>query len=197
MTERDINIEGEETLDEAPVEETAKEAADEEVRSENVKSEEAEAAEEEKDPLEKAQEQIEELKTQLLYKVAEFENYRKRTLKERAELILNGGEKVITAILPIIDDMERAIENGAKTDDPEVLREGMTLIHQKFMKTLESQGVSKIDTKDADFDTDVHEAVAMVPGMGEDKKGKVIDCLQKGYKLNDKVIRHAKVAVGQ
>ena len=197
MTERDINIEGEETLDEAPVEETAKEAADEEVKSEEVKSEEAEATEEEKDPLEKAQEQIEELKTQLLYKVAEFENYRKRTLKERAELILNGGEKVITAILPIIDDMERAIENGAKTNDPEVLREGMTLIHQKFMKTLESQGVSKIDTKDADFDTDVHEAVAMVPGMGEDKKGKVIDCLQKGYKLNDKVIRHAKVAVGQ
>ena len=197
MTERDINIEGEEILDEAPVEETAKEAADEEVKSEEVKSEEAEANEEEKDPLEKAQEQIEELKTQLLYKVAEFENYRKRTLKERAELILNGGEKVITAILPIIDDMERAIENGAKTDDPEVLREGMTLIHQKFMKTLESQGVSKIDTKDADFDTDVHEAVAMVPGMGEDKKGKVIDCLQKGYKLNDKVIRHAKVAVGQ
>ena len=197
MTEKDINIEGEETLDEAPVEETAKEAADEEVKSEEVKNEEAEAAEEEKDPLEKAQEQIEELKTQLLYKVAEFENYRKRTLKERAELILNGGEKVITAILPIIDDMERAIENGVKTDDPEVLREGMTLIHQKFMKTLESQGVSKIDTKDADFDTDVHEAVAMVPGMGEDKKGKVIDCLQEGYKLNDKVIRHAKVAVGQ
>ncbi len=197
MTERDINIEGEETLDEAPVEETAKEAATEENTSEEAIAEGVAAEAEEKDPLEKAQEQIEELKTQLLYKVAEFENYRKRTLKERAELILNGGEKVITAILPIIDDMERAIENGAKTDDPEVLREGMTLIHQKFMKTLESQGVSKIDTKDADFDTDVHEAVAMVPGMGEDKKGKVIDCLQKGYKLNDKVIRHAKVAVGQ
>ena len=137
------------------------------------------------------------MKTQLLYKAAEFDNYRKRTLKERAELILNGGEKFITAILPILDDMERAIENGAKTDDPEVLRDGMTLIHQKFMKTLEAQGVSKIDTADADFDTDLHEAVAMVPGMGDDKKGKVIDCLQPGYKLNDKVIRHAKVAVGQ
>ena len=199
MTERDINIEGEEILDEAPVEETAKEAATEENTSEETVAEEvaAEEVEEEKDPLEKAQTQIEELKTQLLYKVAEFENYRKRTLKERAELILNGGEKVISAILPIMDDMERAIENGAKTDDPEVLREGMTLIHQKFMKTLESQGVTKIDTKDADFDTDVHEAVSMVPGMGEDKKGKVIDCLQEGYKLNDKVIRHAKVAVGQ
>ena len=153
--------------------------------------------EEEKDPLEKAQEEIADLKDKWLRSVAEFENYRKRTLKERAELILNGGEKVITAILPIIDDMERAIENGDKTDDPEVLREGMSLIHQKFMKTLEAQGVSKIETENADFDTDVHEAVAMVPGMGDDKKGKVIDCLQQGYKLNDKVIRHAKVAVGQ
>ena len=193
MTEKDINIEGEETLEEAPIEETDKESA------ENTAEETADQQEEdaEKDPLEKAQEEIEELKTQLLYKAAEFDNYRKRTLKERTELILNGGEKVITAILPVLDDMERAIENGTKTDDPEVLREGMTLIHQKFMKTLESQGVSKIDTKDADFDTDVHEAVAMVPGMGEDKKGKVIDCLQEGYKLNDKVIRHAKVAVGQ
>jgi len=154
-------------------------------------------APEEKDPLEQAQEEIEQLKDKYLRSVAEFDNYRKRTLKERAELILNGGEKVISAILPVIDDMERAIENGAKTDDPEVLREGITLIHQKFVKILEGQGVSLIDTTDADFDTDIHEAVAMVPGMGDDKKGKVIDCLQKGYKLNDKVIRHAKVAVGQ
>ena len=194
MTEKDINIEEEETLNEEPVEETAKEADQEEVKSEEAESHEAE---EEKSPLEKAQAEIEELKTQLLYKAAEFDNYRKRTLKERAELILNGGEKVITAILPVLDDMERAIDNGEKTDDPQVLREGMELIYQKFIKTLEAQGVSKIETKDADFDTDVHEAVAMVPGMGDDKKGKVIDCLQEGYKLNDKVIRHAKVAVGQ
>lgn len=193
MTEKDINIEDEETLNEAPVEETDKEAEDTENSENTENSEEAE----ELDPLEKAQKEIEELKTQLLYKVAEFDNYRKRTLKERAELILNGGEKFITAVLPIIDDMERAIENGEKTDDPSVLREGMELIHQKFIKTLEAQGVSKIDTENADFDTDLHEAVAMVPGMGDDKKGKVIDCLQQGYKLNDKVIRHAKVAVGQ
>jgi molecular chaperone GrpE len=193
MTEKDINIEDEETLNEAPVEETDKEA---EASESSENSEDSENSEEQ-DPLEKAQAEIAELKNQLLYKVAEFENYRKRTLKERAELILNGGEKFITSILPVLDDMERAIENGAKTDDPEVLREGMTLIHQKFMKTLESQGVSKIDTENADFDTDLHEAVAMVPGMGDDKKGKVIDCLQQGYKLNDKVIRHAKVAVGQ
>ena len=195
MTEKDIKIEDAEAQDEAPVEETDK-AAEENAAEETAEEKQAEEAEE-LDPLEKAQKENEELKTQLLYKVAEFENYRKRTLKERAELILNGGEKVITAILPIIDDMERAIENGAKTDDPEVLREGMNLIHQKFMKILESQGVSKIETTDADFDTDLHEAVAMVPGMGDDKKGKVIDCLQQGYKLNDKVIRHAKVAVGQ
>jgi molecular chaperone GrpE len=201
MTEKDINIEDGEMQEEQPVEEqTDKEAedADNTNQSENLdESSESTEPSEEKDPLEKAQEEIADLKNQLLYKVAEFDNYRKRTLKERAELILNGGEKFITAILPIIDDMERAIENGAKTDDPEVLREGMTLIHQKFMKILESQGVTKIDTTDADFDTDVHEAVAMVPGMGDDKKGKVIDCLQQGYKLNDKVIRHAKVAVGQ
>ena len=200
MTEKDIEIKDEELQEEQPVEEdTAKET---EVDAGTETSEEADSQGEledveEKDPLEKAQDEIAELKDKWLRSVAEFENYRKRTLKERAELILNGGEKFITAILPVLDDMERAIENGAKTDDPEVLREGMSLIYQKFLKTLESQGVSKIDTADADFDTDLHEAVAMVPGMGDDKKGKVIDCLQKGYKLNDKVIRHAKVAVGQ
>ena len=198
MAEKDINIEDEETLEETPEQATDKSAeAEPQEHAEDAETTDAPEETEEVDPLEKAQKEIEELKTQLLYKVAEFENYRKRTLKERAELILNGGEKVITSILPIIDDMERAIENGAKTDDPEVLREGMALIHQKFMKILESQGVSKIEAQDADFDTDVHEAVAMVPGMGDDKKGKVIDCLQQGYKLNDKVIRHAKVAVGQ
>ena len=193
MTEKDINIEDEELQEEQPVEETAKEAEATDSESATEETDETEV----EDEIAKLQSEIANLKTELLYKVAEFDNYRKRTLKERAELILNGGEKVITTILPIIDDMERAIENGAKTDDPEVLREGMTLIHQKFIKTLEAQGVSKIETEGADFDTDVHEAVAMVPGMGDDKKGKVIDCLQQGYKLNDKVIRHAKVAVGQ
>ena len=103
----------------------------------------------------------------------------------------------MVAILPVIDDMERAIANGSKTDDPEVLREGIQLIYNKFLKVLEVLGVKPIDTVNADFDTDVHEAIAMVPGMGDDNKGKVIDCLQTGYKLNDKVIRHAKVAVGQ
>ncbi len=198
MTEKDMNIEDEDILNEQVSEETDKEAETEgTVNPEDSDMTENADETEEQDPIEKAQREIAELKDKWLRSVAEFENYRKRTLKERTELILNGGEKFITAVLPILDDMERAIENGTKTDDPEVLREGMTLIHQKFMKVLEAQGVSRIDTDNADFDTDVHEAVAMVPGMGDDKKGKVIDCLQQGYKLNDKVIRHAKVAVGQ
>ena len=193
MEEKDINITDGETIDETSV--------NSESVSENEKGneEETEVEVEEKaeDEVLKLKEQIDELNDKFLRSVAEFDNYRKRTLKERAELILNGGEKVLTAILPVVDDMERAIENGAKTDDPAVLREGMELIYHKLMKVLESQGISVIATEDADFDTDVHDAVAMVPGMGDDKKGKVIDCVQKGYKLNEKVIRHAKVAVGQ
>lgn len=151
----------------------------------------------EKDPLEEANDKIAELKDKYLRSVAEFDNYRKRTLKEKTELILNGAEKSVTAILPIIDDMERALQSAENSDDPNVLKEGMKLIFQKFTKTLGDLGVSKIETENADFDTDLHEAVALVPGMGDDKKGKVLDCVQTGYKLNDKVIRHAKVAVGQ
>ncbi len=150
---------------------------------------------EEVDPLAKAQQEVEELKKQLLYKTAEFENYRKRTLKEKADLILNGGEKTIAAILPILDDFERAIAD--KSEDPKAIKEGVQMIFNKFIKTLEGLGVKKIETADKDFDVDFHEAIAMVPGMGDDKKGKVIDCVQTGYTLNDKVIRHAKVAVGQ
>ena len=189
MEEKDININEEENLNEEPV--------DEETTETQAETEETAETAEEKDPLDVALDEIASLKDKYLRSVAEFDNYRKRTLKERAELILNGGEKVLTAILPVVDDMERAIENGAKTDDPAVLREGMELIYHKLLKVMESQGISTINTDNADFDTDIHEAVAMVPGMGDDKKGKVIDCLQKGYKLNDKVIRHAKVAVGQ
>ncbi|MBQ9229669.1 MAG: nucleotide exchange factor GrpE [Prevotella sp.] len=186
------NLEEEDTLkEEETVESEGMENSENQEESENSENS------EEKDPLEAALEEIGQLKTQILYKTAEFDNYRKRTLKEKAELILNGGEKAVTAILPVIDDMERAMENGEKTEDPAVLREGMELIYHKFMKALEGLGVKKIETEDADFNTDLHEAVAMVPGMGDDKKGKVIDCLQTGYQLNEKVIRHAKVAVGQ
>lgn len=147
------------------------------------------------DPLTKAQQEVEELKKTLLYKTAEFENYRKRTMKEKADLILNGGEKTISAILPVLDDFERALAD--KSEDPKAIKEGVQMIFNKFVKTLEGLGVKKIETDDKDFDVDFHEAIAMVPGMGDDKKGKVIDCVQTGYTLNDKVIRHAKVAVGQ
>lgn len=140
-------------------------------------------------------EQIEDLKDRYLRQVAEFDNYKKRTLKEKADLILNGGEKTISAILPIIDDFERAIADT--NDDPKAIKEGMELIYKKFMSSLESLGVKKIETDDKDFNTDFMEAIAMVPGQPDDKKGKVIDCVQSGYTLNDKVIRHAKVAVGQ
>ena len=145
--------------------------------------------------LQEANEKIAELKDQYLRKAAEFENYRKRTLKEKSELILNGAESTVKAILPILDDFERALAD--KTDDCKAVKEGQQLIFNKFVKALKALGVEKIETQDQDFDVDYHEAIAMVPGMGDDKKGKVIDCVQTGYKLNDKVIRHAKVAVGQ
>jgi len=140
---------------------------------------------------------VEIYKDKYLRSVAEFDNYRKRTLKEKTELLLNGSTKAVQAMLPVVDDMERALANAEKTDEVKVLKEGMELIFQKLNKALEGLGVKKIETKNADFDTDYHEAVAMVPGMGDDKKGKVLDCVQTGYTLNDKVIRHAKVAVGQ
>lgn len=194
MTEKDINIEEEEKLDEQNVQENDNSAETEET-PQDTENEEQEA--EEEDETAKLKAEVATLQDKYLRSVAEFDNYRKRTTKEKAELILNGGANAIKAILPVLDDMERAIANGEKTEDPQVLREGMELIYQKFQKALEGLGVKQIDTKDADFDVDIHEAVAMVPGVEDDKKGKVIDCLQQGYKLNDKVIRHAKVAVGQ
>lgn len=196
MEEEKLNIEEEEKVTDEMADSNSNEEHDEK-NEDNAAVEEKAAQEEEKDPLEAAQEEIADLKDKYLRQVAEFDNYRKRTLKERTELILNGGEKVITTLLPVLDDMERAIENGAKTENVAVLREGIELIYHKLTKILEGHGVTKIETENADFDTDVHEAIAMVPGMGDDKKGKVIDCLTPGYKLNDKVIRHAKVAVGQ
>uniref|UniRef100_A0AB33J3Q9 Protein GrpE n=1 Tax=Prevotella sp. GTC17254 TaxID=3236794 RepID=A0AB33J3Q9_9BACT len=163
-----------------------------------VETQETEASVEEAkelNPLTDVQQKLDSLTDQYLRTVAEFENYKKRTRKEKAELIENGGERSISAILPIIDDFERALDD--KTEDPKAIKEGMELIFKKFMKSLEGLGVKKIETEDADFNTDFHEAIAMVPGMGDDKKGKIIDCVLTGYTLNNKVIRHAKVAVGQ
>ncbi len=195
MKKEDIN-----TIEDENVNETVTNVADtnEETATKSeapVTEGEQEEKTEETDPLEAAKAEIEQLKTQALYKQAEFDNYRKRTLQEKAELIQNGGEKTITAILPILDDMERALQD--KSEDPEAIRKGMELIFNKFVKTLEKMGVKKIETENADFNVDFHEAIAHVPGMGEEKKNKVIDCVQTGYTLNDKVIRYAKVAVGQ
>ena len=191
------DIELEEKASEVENPEAAAEASENQESAEAQESSEAKgeekAAEAPKEP--SLEEQIEELKKQALYKQAEFENFRKRTLKEKADLILAGGEKTITAILPVLDDFERAMAD--QSDDPAAIKEGMKLIFQKFQKTLESLGVKKIETDGVDFNVDYHEAIAQVPGMGEDKVGKVIDCVQTGYTLNDKVIRFAKVAVGQ
>lgn len=200
MTEKE-NIK-EENLKESEINEEIKSDETAQTPVDEAKTQEDEAAndnneEEKRDPLTVALEEIENLKDKYLRSVAEFDNYRKRTLKEKAELILNGSEKAVQAFLPIIDDMERAIHSAETTDDIETVKEGMKLICQKTFKVMESLGVKKIDTADADFNTDFHEAVAMVPGMGDDKKGKILDCVQAGYTLNDKVIRHAKVAVGQ
>ena len=196
MKKEDKDIELEEQKETMEQQDTPETEADTKAEA----TEETAAEEENKDAQEAAkepslEEQIEELKKQALYKQAEFENFRKRTLKEKADLILSGGEKTITAILPVLDDFERAIAD--KSDDPAAIKEGMKLIFQKFQKTLESLGVKKIETDGVDFNVDYHEAIAQVPGMGDDKAGKVIDCVQTGYTLNDKVIRFAKVAVGQ
>ena len=128
---------------------------------------------------------------------AEFDNYRKRTMKEKAELIKNGGEKTISAILPILDDLERALNISETSDDVKAMCEGIELIYNKFLKVLNQEGLQKIETDGKDFDTDYHEAIALVPAPSEEQKGKILDCVQTGYKLNDKVIRHAKVVVAQ
>ena len=195
---KDINTEGQQPEAKKEEAQPSEKCATEKAEAQEADTKETEKkAEEEKqeDPLEKANKEIADLKDKYLRTLAEFDNYKKRTLKEKAELILNGSEKTVKAVLPVLDDFERALQD--KSEDPKAIKEGVQMIFNKFVKALQSLGVKKIDTDGKDFDTDFHEAVAMVPGMGDEKKGKVIDCVQTGYTLNDKVIRHAKVAVGQ
>ena len=149
------------------------------------------------DKLAKSEAEVADLKDRLLRQMAEFDNFRKRTMKEKAEIILNGSASVVTDILPVIDDLERAIANSAKSEDFGALKEGVELIYNILMHTLEQKGLQKISPKNEPFDTDFHEAIAMIPAPDEESKGKVLDCAIDGYKLNDKVLRHAKVAVGQ
>lgn len=147
--------------------------------------------------LEKAQAEIEEQKDKYLRLSAEFDNYRKRTMKEKAELILNGGEKSLSSILPVVDDFERALKMMETATDVNAVKEGVELIYNKFMAVLAQNGVKVIETKDQPLNTDFHEAIAVIPAPSEEQKGKILDCVQTGYTLNDKVIRHAKVVVGE
>ncbi|MDR1373304.1 MAG: nucleotide exchange factor GrpE [Dysgonamonadaceae bacterium] len=144
---------------------------------------------------ETAAEELERTKDAHLRLMAEYDNYRKRTIKEKADLIRNGGEKTLTALLPVVDDFERALQTIEKATDIEALKEGVSLIFSKFQTYLAQNGVKKIETAEQPFDADIHEAVAMIPATDESKKSKIIDTVQAGYMLNDKVIRHAKVVV--
>ena len=179
-------------------------AAEEEQPVEGEAQNEAEEPEKELTPEEKLQAEVEklqaeqeEMKDKYLRLSAEFDNYRKRTMKEKAELILNGGEKAFKAILPVIDDMERALATMQKATDVEAVKEGVDLIYNKFIQILGQNGVQAIDTKEKELDTDYHDAIAMIDAPTEELKGKILDCVETGYTLNDKVIRHAKVVVGK
>ena len=197
--EKNQPLEEEVLKNEEVMEETAQA---EENQQEETAQEEAPAAEQTVEEqlagmLEEAQQMVREEKDKYLRLSAEFDNYRKRTLKEKAELIKNGGEKTLTAILPVLDDFERALKNLESSEETKAMKEGVELIFSKFQKILGQEGLQKIETEGKEFDTDFHEAIALIPAPSEDLKGKILDCVQTGYMLNEKVIRHAKVAVAQ
>ena len=190
MVDEELNVVNEETVENNDAAET------EELQAENT--EEPLSEEEQlKAQLAEAQEKIAELQDRYLRQAAEFDNYRKRTIKEKADLIKSAAEKLMIAELPVVDDMDRALENMEKGSDAEACIEGFKLIVQKFKNILAQSGLEKIETEGQDFDTDFHEAIALIPAPTEELKGKILDCVQQGYKLGDKVIRHTKVAVGQ
>lgn len=180
-------LKNQETADEAAIDPKTQEEAEEELSAEEKLNKE----------LADAQKTIEEQHDKYLRLSAEFDNYRKRTLKEKAELIRNGGEKTLTAILPVIDDLERALKTMEASDEAKAMRDGVELIYNKFLKVLHQEGLQKIETEGKEFNTDYHEAIALVPAPSEEVKGKILDCVQTGYTLNEKVIRHAKVVVAQ
>lgn len=150
-----------------------------------------------KKELDAAQAEAADWKDKYIRLSAEFDNYRKRTMKEKAELILNGSEKTILSVLPIVDNLERALKTMDSAKDVSAVKDGVDLIYKEFINVLDHSGVKAIETKDKDLNTDFHEAIAMIPAPNEDQKGKILDCVQTGYMLNEKVIRHAKVVVGQ
>lgn len=195
MSKTDNNEEKKITNEECVTEQTSDTATQEQVEEQNEK--ELTPEEQLQKELSEANDKIADLNDKFLRQAAEFDNYRKRTMKEKAELIKNGGERVMEAILPVLDDFERALANMAKDDNAKEILTGIELIHTKFVNILKSNGLQKIETEGQDFNTDYHEAIAMVPAPTPELKGKVLDCVQTGYMLNEKVIRHAKVAVGE
>ena len=193
--EKDIKNE---EMNEEIVQEEQKTAAEEQTEAaDTTKEKEAPKELTPEERIAELEKQVEDLKNQQLYKVAEFDNFRKRVMQEKADLIKNGGAKVITTLLPIIDDLERAQQNMDKYEDVNAVKEGLNLIIDKFFKLLAQEGLKKMDVVGQPFDSDLHEAIAMVPGQPDDQKGKVMDCMTPGYTLNDKVIRYAKVAVAE
>ena len=186
MQEENINIKVDATNEEATTNDATEQQCEELTAEEKLQKE-----------LDEANEKVATLEDKYLRQVAEFDNYRKRTIKEKAELIKNGGERAIESILPVLDDFERALSNMAKDENATEILTGVELIYNKFVGILKQNGLQKIETEGADFNTDFHEAIAIIPTPDENMKGKVLDCIQAGYTLNDKVIRHAKVAVGE
>ena len=205
MNSEEKKVEEMKNVEEETVEKNVEQPATEEEQAvEGEAQNEAEEPEKELTPEEKLQAEVEklqaeqeEMKDKYLRLSAEFDNYRKRTMKEKAELILNGGEKAFKAILPVIDDMERALATMQKATDVEAVKEGVDLIYNKFIQILGQNGVQAIDTKEKELDTDYHDAIAIIDAPTEELKGKILDCVETGYTLNDKVIRHAKVVVGK
>lgn len=169
----------------------------EDASEEKVSQEAENACEDAEKKIADLEEQVAKEKKEYLFLMAEFDNFRKRTLKEKSEIIKNAGENVLKGLLPIMDDFERGIKAAEATPEGDSVKEGVKLIYNKLKKYLEQNGVKEIDPSDDTFDTEKHEAISVVPVPDEDKKGKILDTIEKGYMINDKVLRHAKVVVGQ
>lgn len=187
-----------------PEEAKVEEPKDDDLYAEVVEPEEVEAQEAAGDACEEAEKKVAELqealdkeKKEYLFLMAEFDNFRKRTLKEKSEIIKNAGENVLKGLLPIMDDFERGIKAAENSPEADSVKEGVSLIYNKLKNYLAQNGVKEMDPADDNFDTEKHEAISVVPVPDEDKKGKILDTVEKGYTINDKVLRHAKVVVGQ
>jgi molecular chaperone GrpE len=181
------------------VKETTSQAQEETVSEKKEEKKEEKKSKKDKthEQIEKLEKEVADIKDKHLRLQAEFDNFRKRTLKEKMELLKSGGETVLTSILPVIDDLERALAAFGEVEDENPFKQGITLIYNKFQDFLKQNGIKEIDAKGKDFDTDLHEAITKIPAPTEELKGKIVDVIQKGYLLNEKVIRFAKVVIGE